>query len=92
MKKKLIGQEEFENRAGVRQTQHLVQPYNANMKPTAANDEFVSQGWVSGSRKSVSDEACQKPARKGGIYHFPAPEMPEMPEMPETSDQKMFFS
>ena len=27
MKKKLIGQEEFENRAGVRQTQHfLVQP------------------------------------------------------------------
>jgi len=38
------------------------------------------QGWVSGSRKSVSDETRQKPARNAGIYPIPAPEMPEMPE------------
>ena len=48
----------------------------------------MAQGWVSASRKPVSDETRQKPVRKAGIYHFPTS---EMSEMSETSDQKFFF-
>ena len=55
---------------------------------TRAPHHYRYQGWVSASRKPVSDETRQKPVRKAGIYHFPTS---EMSEMSETSDQKFFF-